>query len=70
MEDAIIAAASAYNPVDGPRNPLLWMLASYDVGMAAMHGMRLKQGVTMADVARAINVAVAEAVDELLERGG
>jgi len=35
-----------------------------------MHGMRLKQGVTMADVARAINVAVAEAVDELLERGG
>lgn len=68
MEDTIISAASSYNPTDGPRNPLLWMLAAHDVSIAAVHGMRLKPGVTMADVARAINVAVAEAVDKLLER--
>ena len=67
MEDIIIAAASNYNPAEGPQNPLLWMLGSYDVSRAAAHGMRLKPGITMADVARAINVAVAEAVDKLLE---
>ena len=70
MDDALTKAASAYNPADGPRNPLLWMLAAHDVGLASMHGLRLKPGITMADVARAINVATTDAVDKLLERGG
>lgn len=70
MDKTITETAAAYNPAEGPRNPLLWMLAAYDVSLAGVHGMRLKAGVTMADVARAINTAASEAVDKLLERGG